>query len=184
MRLPALLLALLASFPSAADPTFTQEDATRILRAATRLVRARPDVWTFMIVTEMPSGKYVQFAADNRTIAFDFPVVAFSKAGVEGPVRDTDCSPVAPARRKDEREERRLSAEEEARLKSFLNAAGQRWEAKYCLSESKNGLRAGYNVYFTGKLVNQKAVAPFVEGVFREVYRLPAIRSVEIETDE
>lgn len=180
----ASVLALAASFPCVAEPAFTREDTARILRGATRLVQARPDAWTFMIVTEMPSGKFVQFAADKGTIVFDFPVAAFSKAGAGEPVRDASCSLSAPAKRKDEIEERRLSVEEEARLKSFLGASGHKWAVKYCLSKSRSGARAGYNVYLFGSLPNQHAVAPFAQGVFKDVYQLPAIRSVEIETDE
>lgn len=184
MKSLAPLLALLFSLPSSAEPIISQEDAARIVRSATRLVVAKPDVWTFAIVTEMPSEKYVQFSAENKVITFDFPVLAASKPGVKGPLRDADCSTSPPLKRSDEVEKRHISTEEEARLKNFLSTTGHKWKTRYCLSQTKDGKRMGYNASVIGSLAAPKLVPPFVERVFKDVYLLPAIRSIEIETDE
>jgi hypothetical protein len=132
----------------------------------------------------MPSERYVQFAAESKVITFDFPVLAASKPSARGPMRDAECSASAPAKGADELEKRHLSVEEEARLKAFLSKAGHRWQARYCLSQTKDGQRMGYNLSLIGSLAAPKAVPPFVELVFKHVYLLPDIRSIEIETDE
>lgn len=163
------LLGLLVGATANAGPTLSPADTTKIGRSAARLLSAGPDALTFVIVTAMPSERYVQFAA---------------RPGGEGHRFDVDCSSSPPLRRTDEVESRYLSVEEEVRLKAFLDKAGHLWEAKYCLTQSKDGQRMGYNLYFVGRLAGPKAVAPFVQQVFKEVYRLASIRSIEIETDE
>jgi hypothetical protein len=178
------LLGLLVGATANAGPTLSPADTTRIGRSAARLLSAGPDALTFVIVTEMPSERYVQFAARGQVITFDFPVLGAARPGVEGHRFDVDCSSSPPLRRTDEVESRYLSVEEEVRLKAFLDKAGHLWEAKYCLTQSKDGQRMGYNLYFVGRLAGPKAVAPFVQQVFKEVYRLSSIRSIEIETDE
>ena len=184
MKKLLLLLGLMLSISSNADPMLSSADSARIVRSATRLVLADPNVWTFAVVTEMPSKRYVQFAAESKVITFDFPVLAASKPDATGPMRDAACSASAPAKGADEIEKRHLSVVEEARLKAVLSNAGLRWRARYCLSQTEDGQRTGYNLSLIGSLAAPKAVPPFVELVFKHVYLLPEIRSIEIETDE
>lgn len=184
MKKLAPLLGLLVGATANAGTTLSPADTAQIDRSAARLLSAGPDALTFVIVTEMPSERYVQFAARGQVITFDFPVLGAVRPGVEGHRFDVDCSSSPPLRRADEVESRYLSVEEEVRLKAFLDKAGHLWEAKYCLTQSKDGQRMGYNLYFVGRLAGPKAVAPFVQQVFKEVYRLASIRAIEIETDE
>jgi hypothetical protein len=116
-------------------------------------------------------------------MSFDVPLSAALKVDVDL-FHDADCSSSQPAKRVDEVETRYLSEEEEARLKAVLNAAGHAWKIEYCISKSKEGQRVGYNASIVGRLANPKAVPPFIELVFTEVHRLPAVRAIEIETDE
>ncbi len=185
MKHPALpLLALSCPLPSPAQPMVAARDAAQIVRSAQRLVTALPGERRFLIVTEMPSEKYVQFAADHKAIAFDIPLFGALRADAEGTFRDVDCSQSPPAMRRDEVDTRYVSVDEERRLKAVLDAAGHAWRTEYCISESQEGRRVGFNATLKGQLPGPKAVVPFVERVFKEAYGLPAVRAIEIETDE
>jgi hypothetical protein len=84
MKRLASLLGLLVGASANAGPTLSPADSAQIVRGAERLLSAGPDAVTFVIVTEMPSERFVQFAAKGQVITFDFPVLGASRPGAEG----------------------------------------------------------------------------------------------------
>jgi hypothetical protein len=184
MRAIALLLVWLASFTANAGSSITVEDSARIVRSAKRLVESKPTDWTFAVVTETASGKFVQFAAEDRAITFDFPVLAASVPNVPGPLRDANCSTSKPVPKQGEVEQRRRPEEEVSRLTRFLSANRLLWKTRYCQSLTSNDRRVGYSMSIIGTLESERIVPEFVEGVFREVYLIRDIRGIAIETDE
>ena len=182
MKIPLLLIAGFIGLSANAAPKIGPEDSARILRSATRLVDAKPG--RFAVFTETASKKYVQFTGHDKAITFDFPVILASVPNAPKLLRDANCSFNPPTKNAAELERRILRKEEELRLTRLLSAQGFQWHLRYCLSLTEDDRRAGYNMSVFGTLDNSKRVPAFVEDVFREVYLMPSIEGIEIETDE
>ncbi len=184
MKLIVLSFATFICISANAEPYIPAEDSARIVRAATRLVVAKPSDWTFAVITEMSSNKYVQFAAEDRVITFDFPIFAALGPHTPGRLRDGNCSAEPPAKKAGEVENRYRSKEEETRITKLLNTMQIQWRYRYCLSFTKEGQRVGYNLSIIGSLDAPKTVPTFVESVLKEAYLIPVVRGIRIETDE
>ena len=184
MKSLVLIFAVFFCIHANAEPYISAEDSARIVRSATRLVVAKPSDRTFAVITEMSSRKYVQFAAENRVITFDFPILAALDPNSPRPLKDANCSTERPAKKKEEVENRYRSREEETRITNLLSSRGIQWRYRYCLSLTKEDRRMGYNLSIIGSLDAPKSVPLFVEDVLKEAYLIPAVQGIDIETDE
>jgi len=182
-RLATLSMAgLLACGVACADPSLSPTDHDRIAREAARLKQAKG--YAFFVVEHRPSGKFVQFAADDRGgLDFDYPLV-FASTPAKEPTRDGQCSTHPPTPVEGESVRRLRSTAEEERLKSTLTAAGLPWQALYCLHLTREGVRRGYGLSITGRISDPDAVVRLVERSFLEAYGLPSLDGLNVVTDQ
>src|SRR5262245_49122784 len=94
-----------------AEQSISQKDANRIVAAAQRVAQAPSDSWTFAVISETATKRFVQFSKDEGESIFDFPILRVRRPNNATRSKDADCSTKPPRPEPGEVEKRFLSEE-------------------------------------------------------------------------